>query len=235
MPKCLLIFGSVARGTATDESDIDLLAVGGDLTASSMKTNGVEVQNYSVEKFLSLAVNGDLFGAHLAHEAKAIFDPLNLFNEFKEGFQLKQSYSSEIKDAFDLAGFLHQFGKSFADQDLVSKRLAWCVRTVLIAKLAERRRMVFSPEGLYREFHFDWADHLISQRRHGAGKTDWSLIEKFLRHFEYFGVPRTQGMWFSCFEANNNQVAISTFKKLTEPKVDPRSKIIHHAMMSYTR
>lgn len=214
MPEALVLFGSVARGSADSQSDIDLLAVGGATVASSMKSNGVEVQNYSTEKFMSLAKEGDLFGAHIAMEGKAIFDPHNIFVRFREEYTLKENYETEISNAFDLATYLLFYGKNFPNQDLVARRVAWAVRTVLIATLAERRKFVFSPEGLKREFPFNWTSPLIDLRRNGAGKEFGGFLIDFLRNFEKLSIPFPESHYLEKFSDTNNAVALGSLRKL---------------------
>jgi predicted nucleotidyltransferase len=216
MPEALILFGSVARGSETPTSDVDMLAVGGDTSAYSVKCNGVEIQNYTVDKFMSMAREGDLFGAHIAMEGKSIFDPHGVFVKYRETYSLKNSYLNEKKCAFDLANFLLFHGGTFENKDLVARRFAWAVRTVLIATLAEKGKFVFSPEGLHREFPYPWAFDLINLRRDGAGKPYASAVIEFLAHFENTQLPLPQERYFEIFEETRNTVALGTLQQLNE-------------------
>jgi predicted nucleotidyltransferase len=226
MPEALILFGSVARGSETPTSDVDMLAVGGDTTAYSVKCNGVEIQNYTVDKFMSLAREGDLFGAHIAMEGKAIYDPSGIFVKYRETYSLKDSYLTEKNCAFDLARFLLFHGRVFEDKDLVARRFAWAVRTVLIATLAEKGKFVFSPEGLHREFPYSWAFDLISLRRDGADKNYASAVTEFLAHFGNQQLPLPQEQYLEIFEETRNMVALGTLQqlnKLERPTAYPNS------------
>lgn len=216
MPESLILFGSVARGSETPTSDVDMLAIGGDASAYSVKSNGVEIQNYTVDKFMSMAREGDLFGAHIAMEGKAIFDPLGVFIRYRETYSLKDSYLDEKNCAFDLAKFLLFHGGKFKNKDLVARRFAWAVRTVLIATLAEKRKFVFSPEGLHREFPYRWAFDLINLRRDGADKPYASAVIEFLAYFGTTQLPLPLERYIKIFEETRNRVALGTLQQLNE-------------------
>ena len=52
---------------------------------------------------------------------------------------------AEIAHATDLGWYLAKFGDEL-NSDLQVKRSLWCIRTILIARSAERRDPIFAPQ-----------------------------------------------------------------------------------------
>jgi hypothetical protein len=179
----LIMFGSAARGTSNTSSDVDLLSIVPEGQPFSRKLGTLEIQVFSAEHLMSIARQGDLFAAHLAYEGKALFDPSHLFPKFRECFTLRRSYEREIEEAFLLLEFLKVHHRLVAQKALAAKRSAWCARTVMISKMAESGRLVFSPEGLAKEFPFTAASSLVALRRNGTGKIRKQDISRFCEHF----------------------------------------------------
>lgn len=217
--KTLILFGSTARGTENPKSDIDLLAVGGDSNTRPYKNDNIEIHHYTEDYFFNLAHSGSLFGAHIAYEGVAIFDPRAIFVRFRESFRPKKSYSVEIQHALDLAEFLGKYRVRFKNQNLAAKRVAWCVRTVLISTLAERGQYVFSPEGLSSEFEYRWVPNLISLRRNGAGRIRAAEVQRFLKHFDRpTETKMTRQEFLDHFFETDNSIALATIESLDNVK-----------------
>jgi hypothetical protein len=103
---------------------------------------------YSFEDLRSRAQNGDLFVSHIVRESIPIYDPASQLDMLRSEFSFRQSYGDEIQRATDLGWFLVEHGMSIGSSALVNKRIAWCVRTILISRSAETGIPVFSALGL---------------------------------------------------------------------------------------
>jgi len=103
---------------------------------------------YSFEDLRKLAQKGDLFVCHIVRESIPVYDPAGQLNMLRSEFSLRQSYRDEIQRATDLGWFLVEHGMSIGSGALVNKRIAWCVRTILISRSAERGIPVFSALSL---------------------------------------------------------------------------------------
>ena len=220
MVKALMLFGSAARGDNNDLSDTDLLAVTEGGVPYSLKNGTVEVQHIPVKSLTSMAISGDLFAIHLALEGKVIFDNDLVFRDFRENLRIRKSYTNEREKAGELGWFLQKFGKDYSNHLLVNRRIAWCVRTILISLLVEDGRFVFSPLGLARSFPEIEVETLISLRRSDARKPrKYVELERFLRKTQIEPPEKTKKLDYKRrFDETGNSIAISTLKSLKLPK-----------------
>lgn len=144
----MLLFGSHARGDEDIFSDTDLLLISEDDRPQHVQKGHLSTSIYPLEDLLQRAKNGDLFVCHITREAKAIYDPVDQLALLRAHFVLRTSYQKEIEHASDLGWFIVDFGHESRLQQLINRRIAWCVRTILIAKSAELKRPVFSAANL---------------------------------------------------------------------------------------
>jgi len=144
----LALYGSRARGDSNEHSDIDFFAITDDRDYKMLVTGNTNVACYPTDLAIARAKDGDLFLLHICLEAKEIYSTNSEISNLRETFQYKESYDREISMASDLAWFLVDSGASFRNSVLLNKRIAWCVRTILIAKSAEARSAVFSSREL---------------------------------------------------------------------------------------
>lgn len=212
----VILFGSAARGDADANSDVDLLILKNAGFPKSIKVPPVEIQVHTKKTMLKKAENGDLFAMHIAFDGVPISDPDNFFLIFKEACQLKVSYESEKNEALILGGFLQSNWSLYGDLSFVNKRIAWCVRTILIALAAEERKLIFSPRGLC-----DYAlpmniEPLLELRRSNEKPSGViPLFDKFLKHHngdDYLNLSKKQ--YAKIFSGLGNCVAKSTYLKL---------------------
>lgn len=213
---CVLLFGSLARGDSSENSDIDILVSAPQGRLVSVKEGDAEIQHTPQETLLEMARRGDLFAIHLAYEAKAISDPSHFFQEFKAQLVIRRDYSKERDWAFTLLSYL-RLNKDFEFKpELRNKRIAWCVRTVLISLLIERGRIIFSPFRLAQEYPDEFVDRLIALRRETDGETfflDDTL--KFLKKYDQKNVWKySTAKLEDQFEIDENEVALATIKAL---------------------
>lgn len=142
------LFGSRARGDHLKYSDVDLLHVTNDDRVLHSQVAGVSVSSYPLADLKQKAANGDLFLYHVLFEGRPLYDPGGYLEVLKRSFKLRSDYSVEIRRAVDLGWFIIHHRNSISDEHMIGRRVAWVVRTILIAKSAENGRPIFSRSAL---------------------------------------------------------------------------------------
>lgn len=146
------VFGSYARRDFNEKSDIDILCVTEEAWQNNSSVGKINVSFFPKHNFLLNASNGDLFILHIIREAKTIYDPTSLYHQADKAFEYKTSYNFEISQASDLGHFLidtslnNTFDRNASK--IINKRLAWCARTILIARSVSKGSPVFDAHGL---------------------------------------------------------------------------------------
>ncbi len=216
MIEAMMLFGSAARGDINRESDVDLLFVGENFEPSSRKERAVEIQFISTQYLFEMADQGDLFAIHLAYEGKEIFDSKHIFKDFKERLKVRSTYSEVRAAASDLAWFLHDYGSTY-EAALVNKRIAWCVRTIVISELVERGRFIFAPDALSAEYPKNSVPQLINLRRSKSkSRKRTVMLSDFIEaHCAKRPNKDSAEDFMEYFEKSGNAVAVSTVKKLS--------------------
>lgn len=141
------LFGSRARKDHAENSDIDLLIWTEEGHPQAWRQGLMSLSLYPRRYLLEKARIGDLFVSHLVHEALPLWDPQGLLRELARAFQPRASYAKIIENAEDLGAFLIHHGEDMP-AGLLNRRMAWVVRTVLIARAAERSIVAFEPTRL---------------------------------------------------------------------------------------
>jgi predicted nucleotidyltransferase len=144
----VMLFGSRARGDSQPESDVDVLLVTDGSYPRNVTRGGLALALYPMAQLLDLASHGDLFVAHLVHEAVALHDPGHLLESLRANFRRPPGNGPEVGHASDLGRLLLDIGPNCADQSLINRRIAWVVRTILIARAAAEQRYAFSAAAL---------------------------------------------------------------------------------------
>ena len=212
----LALFGSRARGDHEPESDVDLLLVTSEPTHRHVTMGNLSFSIYPFVELMGRAKRGDLFVCHIVNEAKVLYDPGELLKELRSSFHLQKSYNREIGHASDLGWFLVRFGKSLANGSIVTRRIAWCVRTILIARSAERGDPVFSTAKLSAFAELPVAQRLIRQK--GQDTLNPVMLDDLRRFLAKCGmadpVPNaaSSDVYFSRFEKTANDVACQTLR-----------------------
>ena len=211
-----LLFGSVARDDHEDGSDTDLLMINLEDETRHVSAGHLSLFIYPWQKLEQDAQAGDLFTCHLVQEAKALFDPEDYLAQLRQSFRFRQSYQEEINRATDLGWYLVLFGDEL-NSALLSKRVLWCVRTVLIARSAEQRVPVFAPQELAKRTQSQSAKDLLT-RRHFQREDD--SLRKALQAFLETELPSTppficddRSTFLSHFVTTSNKVALHTLKQ----------------------
>ena len=97
---------------------------------------------------------------------------------------------------------------------LLAKRALWCIRTILIARSAERREPIFAPRQLAQETRSVAAREFLSHRH---DPRDDTTVRQVLRAFlEAEGLPdadlmtANRELFLQRFSATANKVALQT-------------------------
>jgi hypothetical protein len=167
------------------------------------------------------ARNGDLFVCHLVREAKPLFDPDGYLSKLQKAFQYRSDYKAEIGHAIDLGWYLVMFGDEL-NSHLQAKGALWCVRTILIARGAERRDPVFAPQLLAEQTQSIAGRDLLTRRHSVRDDTD---VRHSLRLFlEEETIPAPVGKqadrdaFIERFRTTSNEVALSTLRRAEDSK-----------------
>ncbi len=215
----ILLFGSRARRDNDPTSDTDLLFICQEPHPRHVSAGRTSMFFYPWNRLLADAQNGDLFVGHLVQEAQALSDPLNQLGQLRISFRLRASYQREIDHASDLGWFLSRF-PDYLKPSLTAKRMVWCVRTILIARLAESGNLVFAPRALADSAESSAASYLIMERRRRLPD------EKMQRNFKRFLLMWTERQrwhreepaesFIKRFRETSNEVALKTLDQNTE-------------------
>lgn len=208
----LALFGSCARGDATPGSDVDLMVFTTEQRVRHAAMGNISLYLYPWAKLLRDARGGDLFVCHIVHEAKPLHDPKDLVPKLRKAFRFKDSYAPEIRNAADLGWYIIRKVDDLPGQ-LATKRIAWCVRTILIAKTAERRAPLFSATALAKSSKIPHIYRLITLKaKSSPTRKDIALFLNFLVKQGYFDpVPSGDNLsYITHFKAHKNRVALQT-------------------------
>ncbi|ATW03226.1 MAG: nucleotidyltransferase domain-containing protein [Parasphingorhabdus sp.] len=142
------LFGSRARGDHKPESDTDILLVVTEGTARVTTSGTVSLSIYPIDDLATRAQRGDLFTGHLVIDAQPLYDPTGFIPQLRGLWKPKDDYSLEIRRASDLATFLMLHQNILAAPAFSSRRIAWCVKTILIAHSVAAGRPAYSDHDL---------------------------------------------------------------------------------------
>jgi hypothetical protein len=216
-----LLFGSLARADHAEGSDTDLLMVSLDRETRHVSVGHLSLFLYPWHQLQQDARDGDLFVCHLAREARALIDPDNYLAKLQSAFKLRSSYQGEIDRATDFGMYLARFGDEL-NSTLLTKRALWCIRTILIARSADRRDPVFAPQQLAENTQSAAARDLLTNRHIHREST---VVRQRLRSFLEFetqsnGVLETadRAHFIERFDATSNRVALQTLRQEQESR-----------------
>jgi hypothetical protein len=211
----VLLFGSRARGDSSRGSDTDLLLVSAGGMPRHRSSGHLSMFFYPWPKLVEDARAGDLFVCHLTMEAQPVYDPTLRLDELRAEFRLQSSYAREIAAASDVGWFLDQHANELVPA-VVTRRMLWCVRTILIAKSAERGEPVFAPIRLASKTSSAAAAELLLDRH--QRKPDASMRRRF-RSFlteqavaSSIGESAELGDYERWFERSGNAVGLRTLR-----------------------
>lgn len=207
--KSLILFGSRARNDNTIKSDIDILAIHTQNYYKMIAYNKHNIVYYNSELLEERTKTGNLFCLHIYKEGKIIYDTNNVFKNIIEKFRYKENYQNEIIEASDLGWLLLKYKDKFDNYFYYNKKLAWCIRTILIAQSAEKRTPVFSTNDLVNFSNDEDVAKIISAKyseryvgsnirimksllcRHAYTKPKWLKSIKTINEAKMFFTPNT--------------------------------------------
>lgn len=200
----VILYGSCARRDNSPESDVDLFGVGSNSRYKMVVKNNVNLAIYPHDSAINMSRAGDLFMFHIVSEGVAVYDSKRTFSVLKKSFSFKENYSREIEDATALGWVLAKFYSVVSNGTLLNKRIAWCVRTILIARGAERRQAVFSSKDL-ASFAQDGSVSVLL-----SGKSDKTVSSEKIAHLRAF--LARHGGDSGAFEGNDLDQAYALFQ-----------------------
>ena len=174
----ILLFGSRARNDNSRGSDTDLLLISPPGTPQHKSIGHLSMFFYPWEKLTADARDGDLFVCHIVREAKPVFDPLRQLEQLQSQFMLRTSYAREIAHARDLGWFLDRHASDLRSSVAV-RRMIWCIRTILIARLAECGTPIFAPLELAKAAPASAADLLADRHQR---RLDVTMRQRFRQY-----------------------------------------------------
>lgn len=221
----LFLYGSAARGDQNNDSDVDLLGITKSDTYSMVVKKRVNVAIYPLDKVLKMAMEGNLFILHIIEEGKIIYDPDGYFQQLNFKFKFKDSYNDDVGHASDLGWMLIKLSKNTDNFAFLNKRIAWCVRTILIARSAEKRTPFFSARTLASFANAELVLSLIKNKHNPHfDKKNLQQFENFLSEFgTQLPTWIEKGGWQeaeSYFSISGNLVGLQTYKHLTANGID---------------
>jgi Nucleotidyltransferase domain len=217
----ILLFGSRAREDNSRGSDTDLLLISPPGTPQHKSIGHLSMFFYPWQKLTADARDGDLFVCHIVREAKPVFDPLGQLDQLRTQFRLRTSYAREIAHGRNLGWFLDRHAGALNDS-VVVRRMVWCIRTILIARLAERGTPVFAPHQLAMAAPASAADLLADRHQR---RLDVTMRQRFRQYMTQEDVSpalpsgATIDDYRSLFLRTGNKVGLQTIERgLRTPK-----------------
>jgi hypothetical protein len=184
--KAVMLFGSIARGTSTNGSDVDVLQVVPE-PRPSYKEGALNVSVYCDSALTQMALEGSLFVLHLKLEGKILYDPEGLLQNCLTSYRQREDYSSFLADLAFLTGFLDVSSSAYAHRAAAVNRMAvFILRSALFAILAQKGRPCFEMRDVANSFQDASILHAYSLKHltnPDAALLDEAklLLEKYLR------------------------------------------------------
>ena len=221
----ILLFGSLARADESKGSDTDLLMVNLENETRHVSVGHLSLFLYPWHTLEHDAREGDLFVCHLVCEAKPLLDPDGYLAKLKEAFRFRTDYVAEIARATDLGWYLVRFGDEL-NSNLHAKRALWCIRTILIARSAERHDPVFAPQLLAEQTRSAAGRSLLAGRHSARDRAEVrELLRLFLEEetkFDSFNEVADCSAFIERFTATSNNVALQTLLQDEQSRVGYR-------------
>jgi len=214
----LALYGSRARNDFVATSDTDLFAITDDPIYEMMFSGATNIACYPLDLALSRAKEGDLFFYHLTLESVTMYDPVGYMDQLKAAFVKKDSYRREKKHAVELGFALLSNIGMHTNYFYINKRLAWCFRTILIAKSAEEGVPVFSAKQLAERFKDKDIELLLATKKaKGYLPEVYNLMREKLQRYGAQGestVPMDILAQLQYFTEQENTMGVKTIETI---------------------
>lgn len=206
----LILYGSCARGENNNASDIDMLAIHNGGEYEMLYLGNLNISAYPFELALEKSRSGDLFMLHVVTEGNVVTDTDGCAKRVFDSFSYKENYTQEKKLAADLAWYLVLNSRDIDDYSLINRRLAWCLRTLLIADAAEARKPAFSSRALAKFYGDTSVYELIENKSSPVYSPHYIGVMKSFLLEKKCPIPSFEFGAQAYFVATGNKVAIST-------------------------
>ena len=221
----LALYGSRAREDNDENSDVDIFALSTEPTYRMIIQSKLNIACYPESLAMKRAHEGDLFILHITKEGKIIYDTSANFQILKSEFRYKENYAKEITDASELGWMLVNIAKNLSNYTLLNRRIAWCVRTILIAKSAEQKEPCFSAHDLCNFSGKSCVYILIKNKNNDS--FDETIIKSFRNFLDIFGTQPTIlaqspdiSAYQNHFKMTNNIIGLKTTVLLERDSAD---------------
>lgn len=193
---------------------MDILGITFEQRTRHVEMGIISLYLYPWTHLLDAARRGDLFLCHIVNEAKPLHDPEARLEQLGGAFVFKESYAEEIRKASDLGWYLATCPEVLTAPS-VAKRIAWCVRTVVIARSAEQHMPCFAASALSEFSGSDAVRELISRK--DDERVEVSSPELLREFLIEFGTPEpfrngSTSVYRYYFEKSENDVALQTMR-----------------------
>lgn len=175
------LYGSQARGTATHESDIDVLELVQGL-GGTRSVGNISITSYTPGTLSEMAVRGSLFVLHLRVDSTVVSDPRNYFSEALENYQEPASYQPLLDEIRLAASALKPVADSEKYLDSLDRLGNYLIRTVLYTKLAEVGDPTFDVSEACNKIKIHSIGEALQDRR--SGSVSFDRLARQLRAIE---------------------------------------------------
>lgn len=221
--EAIFLYGSWARGDQGEGSDKDLIMVTNENRGYHVTDGHHSMTYYPLASLTEKAAIGDLFVYHLIREAKSVLDPNDILGALRRTFRQKASYGAEILHGSDMGWFLVDNYVALSE-NLAAKRIAWSVRTILIAKSVMQGNPTFAPDKLSAFSEFPDTEVLIAARHGQFSDETIQALQAFLE-FERFRPPLPpeagEAAWRRHFGQTGNYVGVQLMKSFGDEETLP--------------
>lgn len=212
------LFGSRARGDHGPASDTDLLLLTDDPAPGKVVEGKLSLSFYPHGFLVERARAGDLFVAHIVLEAKPLHDPDDLLGQLRAAYVPAADLEEVIRQATDLGRFVLANWPALDAVGLVDRRIAWTVRTILIARIMRARGPNFATSDLVDYSGDPSVAHLIGAKEESSA--DPGRLEAFGVFLDKWGDPRSPrtgdvDAFRQLFDDTGNSFGSSTVRRLT--------------------
>lgn len=138
------LFGSHARGEATESSDVDVLVLVSE-RAKTYSRGAVTVSPYTFPQLVGMARKGSLFVRHLMSEGHVLRDPGALLLRVYEQFVAPENYRHYLWELREVGALLAVDCEKYLELwPRMNSLAAYLVRSHVYAQLADRGDLTFS-------------------------------------------------------------------------------------------